>query len=144
MAGPHPVVGVAAELSDRRRGCSHQTHVGVAAVHEHIVLVAIVQGLNRSPQTVAGSHCFLNELCRILRDQNLTLLLGHALLISVEHLLRHILHILEEAHGQSRIGQFFGAGHGPEAVAEVVVLHGAVFLDLAVAAVMVGQQKAFR
>ena len=44
----------------------------------------------------------------------------------------------------SLIWKFFIAVHGPESVTQVIVFHAAVLLDLAVAAVVIGQEQSLR
>ena len=128
MAGPDPVVGIAAELADRRGRCGHQTDVIELFVDEQELLVAVVHLLD------GGLVAF--ALGFGLADQ----LLGG---FAGRQSLRHLLHAYQETDVESFVGQLLGPGHGPEAVGEVVVLDGRVALDGVVAAVVVGEQQAF-
>ena len=58
------------------------------------------------------------------------------------NLVGHILHTHQERYGESGVGQLLSSIHSPKAVGQVVVLHATVALDLAVAAVVIGEQKA--
>ena len=128
VAGPYPVIGVAAELADRRGWRGHQTHVVELLVDEQELLVAVVHLLHGG--LVAGGFGLglLDDLVRGLSR-------GDAV--------GHLLHPDEEAHPEFFVGQLLGARHGPESVGEVVVFDGRVPLDGAVAAVVVGQQQSF-
>ena len=63
--------------------------------------------------------------------------------VPLQHLVRHVFHPFEKADGQAPVGQFLIAVHRPETILEVIVLHTAVALDVAVSAVVVRQEKAF-
>ena len=43
---PHPVVGVAAELTYRLRSGEHETHVGVCLIHEHVVFIVFEESFD--------------------------------------------------------------------------------------------------
>ena len=53
----------------------------------------------------------------------------------------HVLHVLQECHAQTLARKLLAAVHSPISVLEVVVLHAAELLDVAVAAVVVGHEK---
>ncbi len=142
VAGPHPVVRLSSEFADGRRRSTHQAHIPVFAEDEQEVLVAVVQGLHAGLEPVPFLGGFLQQLLGVLVNQGLALLFGHLGLVSLEHHLRHILHAFQEADGEAGVGELVGPGLGPEAVLEVVVLHGGMPLDEAVAAVVVGEQEA--
>ena len=71
------------------------------------------------------------------REQRLVLLLLECL----HHVIGHVLDLLDEGDGQSRIGQLLLTAHGPEAIRQVIVLHRAMPLDIAITAMMVGQYQ---
>ena len=72
------------------------------------------------------------------REQRLVLLF----LERLHHIIGHVLDLLDEGDGQSRIGQLLLTAHGPEAIRQVVVLHRAMPLDIAIAAMVIGQNQA--
>ena len=128
VAGPDPVVGVAAELADRRGRRGHQAHVVELAVNEQELLVAVVHLLDRGPETLAFGLGPADDLLGRLPGLQAV---------------GHLLHAHEEADVEPFVGQLFGPRHGPESVREVVVLDGRVALDGVVAAVVVGEQQPF-
>ena len=140
VAGPHPVVGVAAELADIARGSTHEAHIGEDLVDVHEILVAIVEGLDDG-LIVSTSHSLGSENSNILFDDALALLLGGLVANASQHTVGHILHTHQTGGGKALAGYLLLAGHCPEAVGEVVVLHGAVAGDVVVAAVVVGEEK---
>ena len=70
-------------------------------------------------------------------------ILLHGLLLSLLDDGCHILHILKECYRKTLAREFLATVHSPVSVLEVVVLHGAELLDVAVSAVVVGQQETF-
>ena len=147
VAGPDPVVGVGAELSDRRGGSTHEAHVAIDLLGEHIVDVAAIEGLdlhlNAGMLLEVGLArllaCQLVEVFRVEESHTV----GVALLGPIgQDVVGHIVDAVDEGHGQPRVGQLLGARHGPEAIRQVVVLERAVALDGGVSAVVVGQHEA--
>ena len=53
----------------------------------------------------------------------------------------HVPHLDQKTNHQAGVGKLFGAVHGGETVGQVVVFDGTVLLDLAVAAVVIGDQQ---
>ena len=43
---PHPVVGVATELANRRVGHAYETHIGEHLIDKHVVLIALKENLD--------------------------------------------------------------------------------------------------
>ena len=128
VAGPDPVVGVAAELADRRGRRGHQAHVVELLVDEQELLVAVVHLFDRGFVARAFGLGFFDDLRgRLARGDPVG----------------HLLHADEEADPEFFVGQLLGPRHGPETVGQVVVLDGRMFLDGVVAAVVVGEQQAF-
>ena len=142
MAGPHPVVGVASELADRRRRGAHQTDVTVDLIDKEEILVGIVKRLHLGLDALVGVGNLLHDGVAVGLDQRVALRLGHRRLIAAQDRVRDVVHPLQEADGQARVGQLLAAGHRPEAIFEIVVLHAAVALDLAESAVVVGKEQA--
>ena len=70
-------------------------------------------------------------------------MLLHGLLLSLLDDGCHILHILKECNRKPLAREFLATVHSPVSVLEVVMLHGAELLDVAVSAVVVGQQETF-
>ena len=127
MAGPHPVVGVAAELAGGCRRSAHEPDVTVDLGDDQVVDVVVVETDDADLAVGVGLlGC---------RDQVLAALAGG-------DLVRHVGHALQEADREARAGQLLVAGHGEVAVLEVVVLGGGERLDVAVAAVVVGHEQA--
>ena len=142
VARPHPVVGVAAELADVRGRGSDKAHVGEDLVDIHKVLVAIVEGFYHGlvVSTLGGAG---GDGLDVLGDNGLAVLLGGLVVDAGQDLLGDVLHADEAGDAEAGAGQLLVAAHGPEAVGQVVVLDGGVADNLAVAAVVVGEQKAF-
>ena len=142
MAGPHPVVRVAAELADRGRRSAHQAHVPINLVDEEEVLVGVVERLHAGTHAPVGIRHLADDGIRVELHHRVALCLAHRRDIALQDGIRDFVHSLQEADGQPPVGQLLAAVHRPEAVLEIVVLHAAVLLDLAVAAVVVRKQQA--
>ena len=145
VARPHPVVGVASELSDRRRRSTDQTHVPELLVDEKEVLVAIVHRFDTGLETLPCSFGFLADDVRIVLHDRIPPGFGHrAFSESGKDSLGHILHPLENLHGQTRIGQLLVPAHRPETILEVVMFDTRMALYLGISAMMIGEQKTVR
>ena len=141
MTRPHPVVGVAAELADRRRGRTDQADIREDLDHEGEILVAPEEGLDLDIHAgILPGKAFRNGL-HLCGDQLFPLPapgdVGHG----SQHVRRHVDDPADKAHLKPRSRQLLGARHGPETVLEVVMLHGRERLDRPVAAVVVGEQQ---
>ena len=141
MAGPHPVVGVAAEFADIARGSAHKAYIGEDLVDIHEVLVAVVEGLDNGFVVCAG-HGFDGEDGDVLLDDALAFGLGGLVVDAFKHTVGHIFHSHKTGCGESFAGYLLTAVHCPESMGEVVVLDGAVAGDVVVAAVVVGEEEA--
>ena len=71
-------------------------------------------------------------------------ILLHSLLLSLLDDGCHILHILKECDRKALAREFLAAVHRPVSVLEIIMLHGAELLDVAVSAVVVCHQEALR
>ena len=142
VAGPHPVVGVAAELADIAWRGAHKTHVGKDLIDIHEILVAIIERLDDG--LVVSALDSLGGDCRdILGHDLLAVGFGGLVVDPFEDLSGDILHAHEACDGEPRARDFLVASHGPEAIGQVVVLDGTVAHDVAVAAVVVGEEQPF-
>ena len=103
MARPHPVVGIAAELADRRRRSRHETDVGVVAVYEQEILIAIEKRLDIGP-AVGPPNRRVGHPGRIEPDQRVAARLGQIVPHPVEHLRGHVLHADQKRHVQAGVG----------------------------------------
>ena len=110
---------------------------------EEEILVAVVEGFHIGRQSFVGIGIIRDDLLGIGPDHGVALGFGHRRDISCQDLVRDVFHAFQEADCQSFIRELLAAVHSPEAVFQVVVLHAAVALDIAVAAVVVRQQEAF-
>lgn len=128
VAGPYPVVGVAAELADRRGRCADQAHVVELLVDEQELLVAVVHLFDRGLVALAFGLGPADDFGLRLARRDATSDLFHA---------------DEEAYVELLVGQLFLARHGPEAVGQVVVFDTRMRLYGVVAAVVVGEQQPF-
>ena len=142
MARPHPVVGVTAELAYGGRRSADQADIAIHPEHEQEVLVAIVQGLDAGAKALALRGRGLGQDRGVGAHDGVALRLAHGRVISLQYCGGDIIHPLEETHGQAGIGKLLSAVHRPETVLEVVVLDARMPLDVAVAAVVVGEQQA--
>ena len=141
MTRPHPVVGVTAELADRRRGRADEPHVRKDLDHEGEELVASEEGFHRNLHAgILRFEAALHSL-RMLCHQARTLLAARDVGHGAQYVGRHVDDLADEAHFEPRSGNLLGARHGPEAVLQVVVLHRRQGLDRPVAAVVVGEEQ---
>ncbi len=141
VAGPHPVVRVAAELANVRGRGADEAHIGEYFIDVHEVLVAVVEGFHDG-LVVGARDGLVGDGLDILGHDALAVLLCGLVGDAFQHLGGNVLHADQAGYGEARAGDFLAAGHGPEAVGEVIVLDGAVLHDVAVAAVVVGEQQA--
>ena len=141
MAGPHPVVGLAAELADGAGRSTHEAHVAVHLEDVEEILVAVVECGHLGSQTLAGGCSSVDQRPGIGGDYAVPGLFAHSGVIPCQHLVGDVVHPHQIADCQAGAGEFLTAVHRPEAVGEVVVLHRAVPLDVAVAAVVVGDEQ---
>ncbi len=148
MAGPHPVVGVCTELADGGGGSAYHADVAIGGLYEQIVSVSTVEGFQF--QFAAGcqgdafglgeavGYClqvFGRQIIGAVR-----VVVGFQLFV---HVVRHVQYPVDVGDGESLAGKLLFARHGPETVGQVVVLHRAVLLYGAIAAVVVGQYQPF-
>ena len=141
VARPHPVVGVAAELTNVAWGSTHKAHIGEDLVDVHEILIAIVEGLDDGFVVCAGNSLD-REDGNILLNNALALCLGSFVINAFEDTIGDILHAHKTGCRKTLAGNLLVTFHGPEAVGEVVVLHSAVTGNVVVAAVVVGEEKA--
>ena len=142
MARPHPVVGVAAELADGRRRSAHQADIAEHPEYEKIILVAVEEGFHIGPKALRGVRGFPDKTVGIDLDDRIALRFRHPGLIALEDQVRHFVHMVQETDGQALVRQLLLAVHRPETIFQVIVVHTAVTLDIAVTTVMVRQEKA--
>ena len=149
MTRPHPVVGISAELPDRRGRSPYETDIGIDFLCEHEILVTTVERLYLDfrarivLQELFSGFCFCQSVQKFRGEEI------HAVRIGVFfqflfHIVGHILYFIDESDGHAGIRKFLIARHGPKAVCQVIMLQRTVTLDAAVAAMMVGQKQSFR
>ena len=109
-------------------------------MHKQEELVAVEHGFHLGGILGAFDSLFLDAVAHLL-DGGGAVALAHLVGQSLLHLGGDILHAYQYRGGQAGVGQLLLLGVGPEAVAQVVVLHGRVLLKLAVSAVVVGADK---
>ena len=143
MARPHPVVGIATKLTYRAGRSTHQAYIGINLIDKEEILVAVIDGLDMSHKVLVATHGLFDNLLRVLFHQSNALFFGHLRLVALQHLVGYIDHVFQEGYGKPRIRKFFGTRHSPEAILQIVVLYGAMRLDLSVAAMMVGDEQTF-
>ena len=141
LPGPHPVVGLSAELAHRLWHGEHQAHVAEVAVCGGVVLVALVERLYLEAQRrVFLLHllrpCVLERVDKVGLPRRLHVVDAHlAEPVGDVFLLDH------EAHEEVFVGQLVGIRLGEESVFHVVVLHCGVGVDGPEATVVVGEHK---
>ena len=72
MTGPHPVVGVRTELTNRRGRCPYQPDVRIDLLRKHIILIAAIEGLDLDLYTrmllqELFAHLLLGQTIQVLR-----------------------------------------------------------------------------
>ncbi len=141
MAGPHPVVGIATELTDRGGRRTHKTHVRENLNHKCKVLITTEERLHR--QLHIGILLFesFHQLGTVFAGDFVVLFLtcgrGHV----ADHIGRNVDNVAHETHLQTGCGQLLLARHSPETIFEVVVLDATQCLNRTIAAVVVGEQQ---
>ena len=142
VAGPHPVVGVGAELADRARRSAYEADVTVYLVDNQIIVVAAIYGRNGGGEERIVALGVGNHLHGRSFHQAVALSIVLGLAGSFFKLLCDVGHAFHEGNGKPGHRQLLAVVHCPIAVGEVVMLDGGKALDGAVAAVVVGQQQA--
>ena len=149
VTGPHPVVGVGSKLTDGRGGSSHHTDIFVDGLYKKIVTVCSIERLQLQGGERSDFYIFLfgkafgyfAEIRRREIVQSFRVLVFCQLFFDVRS---NIQNLVDKSDGQTVARQFLLAGHCPESVCQVVVLHRTVLLDVSVTAVVVGQYQSFR
>ena len=143
VARPHPVVGIATELTDGARRGTYQANVGIYLIYEQEVLVAVIKRTDIGTKVRIAVHSLFLNLLGVLGNEFGTFFFGHLRLVTFHHFFGYILHVFQERNGQARIRQFFRTRHRPETISQIVVLYRAMRLDLSETAMVVGDEKAF-
>ena len=130
MARPHPVVGIASELSERCWRCTNETHVGVGLRNDEIINIVIVEaGHSGAAMRIVGLglllervyHCVSRSLGDFLLVLELLALL-ESLIVGLVEGIGDVCHTLKEGNGQTFCREFLLVGHCPVSVFEIVVL----------------------
>ena len=145
VAGPHPVVGLTAELADGCRRSAHEAHVAVGLGDDQVGDVVVVEVHELGVAVLVGLLGLVDQGLALDLHQGIHLfgriVLGD-LLLQLRESVGDVGHRLEEGDGEALGREFLGPGHGPVAVHQVVVLIGGERLDVAVAAVVVRDDEA--
>ena len=141
MAGPHPVVGIAAKFSDGRRGRTHQPHIAVNDVNQHIIFVAFKIGFDDHIVFPVLRIGLFQPADNGLYDGT-ALFATHRIGKKRNNTVGNIGHSDQNRGGQVFVGQFFFFAHGPKAVFQVVVFHRAVLLYRFETAMVIGKKQA--
>ncbi len=128
VSRPHPVVGIATELTNRRRRCRHKSHIVKLLVDKQKLLVSIVHLLYRSTVTTLFRGFCTKILGTCARSQ----------------LLRNIVHAHQTSHPHPFVGQLLCARARPKSVGQIIMLHCRMVLYGTVSAMVVGQQQSVR
>ena len=115
VAGPHPVVGVAAELADVAGGSAHKADIGEDFVDVHKILVAVVEGFDDGFVVGAG-NCLIGEDGDVLLDDAFAFHLGGLFVDAFKNAGSYIFHTDETGGGKAFAGYFLVAFHSPESV----------------------------
>ncbi len=105
VAGPHPVVGVAAELAYRRGGRAHKTYVAEDLHHKGEILVAAEEGQDLYAHALVLGLKFLLQGRDVLGNDLGALLLARDRGYVAQNLRRHILDAAHETHRKTRYGK---------------------------------------
>ncbi len=135
------VVRIASEGRDVSFRREHQADVGVLLV---LVEVILSTGVERDhiAGVAGGCRAVLFDARHGVLARTVGLRAAHAGGRGGLHLRGHVVDLQQDTHFRIRAGFLFGRSGGIEAVAEVIVLSGAEFLDAISAHVMIGEQQA--
>ena len=140
VAGPGPVIGVAAKFAHRRGGSADETDILVDDVDKEEELVAVEHGFDGS--VVVGSlYGFAGDAFTDVADSFGAVGLAHFVAEAFQYPAGNVFHTNQDGGCEAGVGEFLGHVVCPETVAQVVVLNGGVFLQFAVTAVVVGRDK---
>ena len=122
MAGPLPVVGIAAKFADAFRWSTHQAYVLIHIVAVHQVLPAFKNRHDDRSFKLVLTYIGFDELCRNLIDFANAL---HPFQTTsrIQNFLTHIIDAAQKTHLEPLGRNFFTFVHGPKAIAQVVVLY---------------------
>ena len=141
MPRPHPVVGIAAELTDRRRRSPHQANVRINFFHEQQVLVPAEKILDFHLLSRPVEFRLALDHRNGLYHLHGAVLLRQRIVQLRQDAIRNIFEPADERHGQPRRRDLLPVGHRPETVFQVVALDGAVLLNRTETAVVIGQHQ---
>ena len=141
LARPHPVVGLASELTHRLWNGEHQTQVAECAVGSGVVLVALVERLYFQVESLVLSVYLLDHLVLHLVQELGALVVGHVLDATLLQFGCDVLLFHHEAYEHALVGQLLGERLGIESVEHVVVLYGRMRTDGLKTTVVVGQHE---
>ena len=141
MTRPHPIIGVAAELADRLRGRTDQTHIGELLDNECEEPVAAEKRIDLDDHAGILSHEPFGQRLAVFVGDLLVFILSGRRGDVAEHIGRNVHDPADEPHGKPGSGQLLGLRHGPETVLQVVVLDGRKLLNGTEPAVVVGEQQ---
>ena len=150
MARPHPVVGLSAEFT---HGCGRspdETNVPVGLVDDEILDIVIVEVFQNGAGVgvvflgglADGFSGLPDGLCYLVFEVLAAFELFPGLFFSFFDDGGHVGHAYEEGDGKAGDRKFLALVHCPVAVLEIVVFIGGKALDAAVAAMVVGYEKA--
>ena len=140
MTWPHPIVGVATKLADAAGGGTHQTNIFVNHVNRENELIPVKNGTHIALVALLFGGGLIGDDFANLGDHRTALGFGN-IAKGIIHPVGHILHTNQGRGGESGVGQFLGAVHGPEAVGQIIFLNRAMVLNQIVGAVVVGEHQ---
>ena len=143
MTRPHPVVRIAAKLTDRLRRRTYQTHIRIGLDDKSEELVVAKEARNDDIHPLVLLLHLRNQVLLILAGQLLKLLLRGNRGDVTDDLGRHLLDVANKTHFQTRSRQLLAVVHRPETVFQVVVLDRRERLNRTETAVVVGKNQTF-
>ena len=141
LARPHPVVGLASELTHRLWNGKHQTQVAECAVGRCVVLVALVERLYFQVESLVLSVYLLDHFALHLVQEFGALVVGHVLDATLLQFGCDVLLFNHETYEHALVGQLLGKRLCIESVEHVVVLYGRMRTDGLKTTVVVGQHE---
>ena len=148
VAGPHPVVCVGSKLSDGRRGSTHHADILVDGLYKKIVTVCSVERFQLQGREGSDFYVLLlgkafGHFAKVRRGEVVQAFRVLVLSQLFFYIRSDIQNFVDKSNGQPLARQFLLAGHRPESVCQVVVLHRTVLLDISVSAMVIGQHQSF-
>ena len=149
MAGPHPVVCVGSEFTNRRGGSTYHANIAVYGLYKHIIFISSVKSFKFKFGCRSDFYIFIfgEAFCyfaQVAWRQIISTVRIFIFLQLIGYVTGYIKDTVNKSDGQSRCGKFCITVHSPESFCQVIMLYVTMLLDSSVTTMMIGEYQSFR